>query len=124
MGFRVTLRHPGLPDLRFDCAPDTPIAEAALAAGWRLHVACERGGCGACRATLRSGRLAYAEPVSERRRQGAQGACFELLCRAVARSDLELETVRPWVRLAPAPLSARLAARPAAASTSITYMLA
>lgn len=120
MTFRVTLRHPGLAAVRFDCAPDTPITEAALAAGWRLHVACERGGCGACRAIVRSGRLAYAEPVSERRRQGAQGECFELLCRAVARSDLEMETIRPWTPLAPAPLSARLAARPAAAEGSAT----
>lgn len=118
MTFRVTLRHSGLPDLRLDCGSDTPITEAALAAGWRLHVACERGGCGACRAVLQSGRLAYSEPVSERRRQGAQGECFELLCRALARSDLELQTVRPWAPLTPAPLSARLAAQPAAAKGS------
>lgn len=109
---RVTLTHPDLPAARFRCRGDETIAQAARRAGIALAMACERGGCGACRAELVTGQVHYIGPVSARRRRGDGGKLYELLCRAVPVTDLTAACLQPWQASAgPAPLSALLRTR-------------
>lgn len=111
-GFRVTLTHPDLPSARFRCRSDESIAQAARRAGIALAVACERGGCGACRAELTAGQVHYLAPASARRRRGDGGKLYELLCRAAPLTDLHATCAQPWqTGAAPAPLSALLGTR-------------
>lgn len=109
---RVTLTCAGLPAVRFRCGSDETIAHAAGRVGIALAMACERGGCGACRAELVTGQVHYTELVSARRRRGGGGKLYELLCRAVPVTDLTAECLQPWrLSAGPAPLSALLRTR-------------
>jgi ferredoxin len=54
---RVTLRHTGQPQLQFECGAGDTVLAAARRAGVVLHVACEQGGCGACRARIVEGEV-------------------------------------------------------------------
>lgn len=94
--WRITLRHADLPTARFNARSDETVADAARRAGIALPLACERGGCGACRASLDTGEVQYLGAVSQRRREGDGGKLYELLCRAAPRSDLTLQCVHPW----------------------------
>jgi ferredoxin len=109
--FRITLTCAQAPPAAFPCAADESIAGAALRAGFALALACERGGCGACRAELRAGAVSYLGPVSARRRQGDGGKLYELLCRAAPTTHTTLECVHPWRETRVGALSALLGAR-------------
>lgn len=102
----VTLRHAGEAEISFTCATDDTVLAAARQANVILHVACEQGGCGACRARIVAGEVRYPLPASLRWLDEAAGnECYALLCRAVPSSDLIVETAHPWKRREAAPLS-------------------
>lgn len=71
--------------------PGRPLLEAALAAGLNLPHGCRGGNCGACAARLLRGDCHYpdGEPLGLSAHQQQEG--WILLCRAHARSDLEVE---------------------------------
>jgi ferredoxin len=104
--FTVTLRHAGEAELSFTCAGEATVLAAARRANVILHVACEQGGCGACRARIVEGEVHYPLPASLRWLDEAAGSdCYALLCRAAPCSDLIVETAHPWKRREAAPLS-------------------
>lgn len=102
----VTLRHAGQAELSFACPADETVLVAARRAGVILHVACEQGGCGACRARIVEGDVHYPLPASLRwLDEGAGSDCYALLCRAVPTGTLIVETAQPWKRRDASPLS-------------------
>ncbi len=78
-------------DLEFTCEESQTVLDAALDQGIALPYGCRNGLCGSCKATLVSGEVDYpdGEPggLSEEDRRNRQA----LLCRAHAKTDLELE---------------------------------
>ncbi len=76
----------------FSAEPDRPVLDAALNAGFNLPHSCKSGNCGACRARLLQGEVAYpnGKPLGLCEPQAADGLI--LLCQAHARTDLLLET--------------------------------
>lgn len=102
----VTLRHAGQDEISFPCAPDDTVLVAARRAHVVLHVACEQGGCGACRARIVEGKVHYPLPASLRwLDEGAGSDSYALLCRAVPTGTLVAETAHPWKRRDSTPLS-------------------
>jgi ferredoxin len=102
----VTLRHVGQAELSFPCPTDETVLVAARRAGVILHVACEQGGCGACRARIVEGDVHYPLPASLRwLDEGSGSDCYALLCRAVPQSTLLVETAHPWKQRSSKPLS-------------------
>lgn len=85
---RVSLTKSGR---RFSAAVDQSLLDAAIAAGLALAHSCRSGNCGACRATLLQGEVAYpyGPPLGLSADDVAAGKV--LLCQAHARSDLELD---------------------------------
>src|SRR5580704_1239917 len=79
----------------FDSAADETVLDAALRAGLDVPHRCMGGNCGACRARLLEGEVAYSDgrPLGLSDAETADG--LVLLCRAHARSDLLLETFAP-----------------------------
>lgn len=72
------------------------IVDALRRAGWRSPYRCRRGGCGACKARLVSGGVAYAGPVADSvlsPDDRAAGLC--LPCRAVPTGDVVIEVDAP-----------------------------
>ncbi len=103
---RVTVRHAHHPEVSFDCEADETVVVAARRAAVILHVACEQGGCGACRARVHSGTVHYPLPASSSWLDEASGSdSYTLLCRAVPTSTLVVETAHPWKRSERTPLS-------------------
>jgi ferredoxin len=92
----------GETEAMISCLLGETVADAASRAGLQLHVACERGGCGACRAVVVAGQGVYVAPVSQKQRQDRQtGAVrYELLCRYAPTSDLVVQPLRRWRRVA------------------------
>ncbi len=84
-------------DKSFSAAPGRSLLDAALDAGLRVPHSCKGGNCGACRARLLRGEVDYpaGPPLGLADSEAAAGHI--LLCRAHARSDLELELdeIRP-----------------------------
>ncbi|MBS0393798.1 MAG: 2Fe-2S iron-sulfur cluster binding domain-containing protein [Proteobacteria bacterium] len=78
-------------------APGRPVLESALAARVRLPFSCRGGSCGACRARLLAGQVAYPRGRPLGLSDADVGAGIALLCQAVAQTDLvvELDQVRP-----------------------------
>ena len=76
----------------FDSAADETVLDAALRAGLDVPHRCMGGNCGACRARLLEGEVAYPDgrPLGLSDAETADG--LVLLCRVHARSDLLLET--------------------------------
>lgn len=108
----VTLLGDDLRSVSFPCTSRATIAAAARDAGYRLHTVCERGGCGACRATLVSGSVANLGGVSaSKTRDPATGGRYELLCRATPLTDVVVHPLRAWGRLERHPLSSLLIRR-------------
>jgi CDP-4-dehydro-6-deoxyglucose reductase, E3 len=103
---RVSVAKSGL---NFSVAPDEWVLDAALAAGLNLPHSCKGGNCGSCRARLLTGEVRYpaGPPLGLSEAEVADG--FILLCRALALSDLTLETFE--VRAAGESLVKRLPAR-------------
>ena len=79
-------------DRSFSVAPGEPVLEAALRAGFNLPHSCKGGSCGACRARLLEGAVAYpaGRPLGLTEAEEADG--LVLLCHARAESDLLIET--------------------------------
>ena len=79
----------------FETAADETVLDAALRAGLDVPHRCLGGNCGACRARLLEGEVAYpnGRPLGLSDAETADG--LVLLCRAHARSDLCLETFVP-----------------------------
>ncbi len=103
---QVTLRHAGQAEISFACEADDTVLVAARRAGVTLHVACEQGGCGACRARIVEGAVHYPLPASSRWLDEASGSeCYTLLCRAVPTGPLVVETAHPWRHQERTPLS-------------------
>lgn len=94
--------------MEFQCTASTTVTEAARRSGYIMAMACERGGCGACKARLLSGEIHYQGQVSQIKRQEpvAGAELFELPCRALPKSDLVLEPLHPWRTINLTPLSA------------------
>lgn len=103
---QVTLRHANQPEVSFACEADETVVTAARRAAITIHVACEQGGCGACRARIVAGTVHYPLPASARWLDEASGSdCYTLLCRAVPTSALVIETAHPWRHVENSPLS-------------------
>jgi ferredoxin len=98
MNYKVTLKHPEREDAVFTCEDDTLIYKAARAAGYIVHTACERGGCGACRSHLLKGKLHYARKISKKWRIEPETGkvVFDQICSSTPRSDVTLEMVHAW----------------------------
>jgi len=79
-------------DRSFDAAAAEAVLEAALRSGLNLPHSCKSGNCGACRARLLEGSIAYphGRPPGLAPAEEAEG--LVLLCQARARSDLVVET--------------------------------
>jgi CDP-4-dehydro-6-deoxyglucose reductase, E3 len=79
-------------DRSFGVAPDESVLEAALRAGLNLPHSCKGGNCGACRARLLEGAVAYpnGRPLGLSPVEESDG--LVLLCQARARGDLLIET--------------------------------
>jgi CDP-4-dehydro-6-deoxyglucose reductase, E3 len=79
-------------DRSFDVVAGEPVLEAALRAGLNLPHSCKGGNCGACRARLLEGAVAYpnGRPLGLSQAEEADG--LVLLCQARARGDLLIET--------------------------------
>ncbi|WP_425383333.1 2Fe-2S iron-sulfur cluster-binding protein [Rhodococcus ruber] len=94
----VTFRRDGTDEVRFECATDQVITDAADSAGIQPRVVCGRGGCGACRAVVVEGSIAHRGPVSRKRTRGTYPGHpgFVLLCRAVPRADVVVAPDRNW----------------------------
>jgi CDP-4-dehydro-6-deoxyglucose reductase, E3 len=77
---------------RFPVAPGQTLLDAALAARLNLPHSCKSGSCGACRARLISGEIAYpnGKPLGLSDAETAEGMI--LLCQAHARGDVSVET--------------------------------
>ena len=75
----------------FSAAPEQSLLDAAIAAGLHLAHSCRSGNCGACRARLLHGEVAYpyGTPLGLSSEDVAAGRI--LMCQARARTDLELE---------------------------------
>ena len=86
---RVTLKNS---PRRFEVRADQTLLDAALGAGLNLPHSCKGGNCGACKARLISGQIAYAHgaPLGLSDSEAAEGLI--LLCQAQARGDVTLET--------------------------------
>ncbi|MEN0134971.1 MAG: 2Fe-2S iron-sulfur cluster-binding protein [Rhodococcus sp. (in: high G+C Gram-positive bacteria)] len=88
---QVTLLPNGI---RIGVRADETIVDALRRQGYRSRYKCRRGGCGACRAALVDGTVAYRTPVSESVVDGpdrvpGQQKC--LPCRAIPQSDVTVE---------------------------------
>jgi CDP-4-dehydro-6-deoxyglucose reductase, E3 len=79
-------------DRSFGVVAGEPVLEAALRAGLNLPHSCKGGNCGACRARLLEGAVAYpnGRPLGLSQAEEADG--LVLLCQARARGDLLIET--------------------------------
>jgi CDP-4-dehydro-6-deoxyglucose reductase, E3 len=82
-------------DRAFETAADETVLDAALRAGLEMPHRCMGGNCGACRARLLQGEVAYpnGRPLGLADAETADG--LVLLCQTHARSDLLLETFEP-----------------------------
>jgi len=88
MTHRVRL-HPG--DERFEVLDDEPVLAAGLRAGLHLPHSCRGGSCGACEATVLSGRVHYPNGLPPGLSEAEAASGRALLCQARADTDLELE---------------------------------
>jgi CDP-4-dehydro-6-deoxyglucose reductase len=81
----------------FESAAEETVLDAALRAGLDVPHRCKGGNCGACRARLLEGEVAYphGRPLGLSDVEMADG--LVLLCRAHAHSDLLLETFAPGI---------------------------
>lgn len=111
--YLVRLQHPQCVPVEFRCPASVSIIEAARLAGHGMAAACERGGCGACRALLIQGEIGYLAQVSSSKRlDPASGErLYELSCQATPHSDLVLQPFRPWRTIPLTPLSALVRAK-------------
>lgn len=87
MRFKVSIADSGK---HFTAEPGESLLEAALFQDIALPYGCQSGGCGACRARLLAGDIAYPyDPPALSAADKAAG--YVLLCQAQARSDLQVQ---------------------------------
>ena len=81
----------------FAADADETVLDAALRAGLNLPHICKGGHCGSCRARVLLGRFVYPQGRTAGLTDDEEAEGYALLCRARARTDLEVETreVRP-----------------------------
>ncbi len=98
MEYTVRLTNPEMEPVEFLCRDDVFVFRAATDAGYILNTACERGGCGACRAKVITGKVHYPRKVSQKWRINPETGRkdFIHLCSVMPKSDVTLETLRPW----------------------------
>ncbi len=84
--YRVELRNSGV---TLDVSDNTPIYQAALAAGIQLPIGCDYGGCITCAAKLVSGKVRQPGASALNQRQSRAG--YILLCVARPKSDCVIE---------------------------------
>ncbi|WP_322544775.1 2Fe-2S iron-sulfur cluster-binding protein [Rhodococcoides fascians] len=116
----VVLEREDTDRVSFPCNVGQDIPTAAMAAGCRPRVMCERGGCGACRAVLVKGRVEHRGAVSKSKLEPAEPGGPEciLMCRAVPLEDLVLKPLHKW---AVRPVSRLRAALPKNSASSHTH---
>jgi CDP-4-dehydro-6-deoxyglucose reductase, E3 len=68
------------------------ILEAALRQGHSLPYGCRNGLCGACKAKIVSGDIAYSDGIPEGLNEADIKQSYGLLCQAKAKSDLSIQT--------------------------------
>jgi ferredoxin len=91
--FRVVLETPdGLRS--FDCGEQEHIWDAAAACGIVLPAICHQGRCLTCAGRLLDGNVEHDHPDAYFPQDEAAG--FILLCRAMPRSDVRIETNQQW----------------------------
>lgn len=88
--FKVELLTRDGASVAFSAEPADTLLEAAERANIYLPSSCREGGCGACRVTATAGETALDSYSSAALSEAARAAGDILLCRAHARSDLEL----------------------------------
>ncbi|THF63861.1 CDP-6-deoxy-delta-3,4-glucoseen reductase [Pseudothauera nasutitermitis] len=88
MAFQISLQPGGQ---HFSAEPEQTLLDAALAAGLLLPHGCRNGACGACKGKVLSGEIDPGAPASAVLSDAERAAGVTLLCRAMARSDLQLE---------------------------------
>jgi CDP-4-dehydro-6-deoxyglucose reductase/ferredoxin-NAD(P)+ reductase (naphthalene dioxygenase ferredoxin-specific) len=87
MAHAVTIANTGQ---IMECAPDSTILHAALAAGVDYPYTCATGNCAACISELRAGEVSLL-PYSDTALSADQRAGGKILaCRATPRSDVEV----------------------------------
>lgn len=90
VGYDVTLVTADGQESKLHCDSSTTVLEAAEDAGLMLKASCESGGCGACSAVLRGGRVEMGDhdPNVIEVPEGQGGI---LLCRSFPRADCRIE---------------------------------
>lgn len=83
-------------DVRFACAPDQTVLDAALKAGIELPYSCRKGVCGNCAAQVRQGAVAHVGAGNAYALPPGQ----ELLCQSRPLQDLEIVATQ-WRRADP-----------------------
>jgi CDP-4-dehydro-6-deoxyglucose reductase, E3 len=78
-------------DITFNIKKDETVLEAALRQGHNLPYGCRNGSCGACKAHIISGSVAYADDLPEGLSEKEFQQGFALLCQARASSDLSIK---------------------------------
>lgn len=89
--FKVELFTRDDVSIAFSAEPDETLLDAAERESIYLPSSCREGGCGACRVTAASGELELDSYSSSALSDAERAAGDILLCRAHARSDLELK---------------------------------
>lgn len=89
MGFQVSIQPSGHV---FQADPDETILDAALRQGLSLPYGCRDGACGSCRGKVLSGEFAHGKAQLQALDEADRQAGFALLCCAMARSDLCIES--------------------------------
>lgn len=106
--WRIVLRDPATKKTTaFLCSDHTTVLEAARTAGIVLQAACERGGCGACRALVVDGAIHHAGPVTDKAQTHPSTGRKEcvLLCRAIPQGPATIEPLASWTLTRIKPLS-------------------
>lgn len=88
MNYKIHIEPGGV---SFTAAPDESILEAALRQNVGLSYSCRDGLCGACKAQLLEGEVAYEGERPEALTEAEQSGGKALLCQAHARSDCRIE---------------------------------
>jgi CDP-4-dehydro-6-deoxyglucose reductase len=88
---------------------DQNVLAAALAAGLPLRHGCRAGRCASCKSTLVSGQVEYPAGIPPGITAGEIARGEVLLCQALPRSDLVVETRRTAVRSSPGTMAQMVA---------------
>ncbi len=107
--FKVALLTRDGAAIAFDAEPSETLLDAAERAHVYLPSSCREGGCGACRTTRKSGDVTLDSYSSAALSDAERDAGDLLLCRAHARSDVELAAPYDMAAIGFAPIPERRA---------------